>query len=108
MRAWLSACLAAAVVACAAQPSARTACPANARCLAAGNLADPGTLDPARAFVKPDQTVINDLLVGLTTFDAAGKPIPGIAESWTVSPDGLVWTFKLRKALWSDGRPVTP
>ena len=34
--------------------------------------------------------------------------IPGAAESWTVSDDGTVYTFKLRKdAVWSDGSPVT-
>ena len=46
-------------------------------------------------------------MVGLTTLDAAGRPIPGVAQSWTVSPDGKIWTFHLRKALWSDGKPVT-
>jgi peptide/nickel transport system substrate-binding protein len=33
---------------------------------------------------------------------------PGLAESWTNSPDGKTWTFKLRKNLrWSDGEPLT-
>lgn len=32
---------------------------------------------------------------------------PGLAESWTVSEDGLTYTFKLREAQWSDGQPVT-
>jgi peptide/nickel transport system substrate-binding protein len=37
-----------------------------------------------------------------------GGPVPGIAESWEVSDDGLVWTFKIRQgAVWSDGEPVT-
>ncbi|WP_281388764.1 ABC transporter substrate-binding protein [Kribbella qitaiheensis] len=35
------------------------------------------------------------------------KPSPDLAESWTTSPDGLTWTFKLRTAKWSDGQPVT-
>src|SRR5262249_31131642 len=33
--------------------------------------------------------------------------IPGMAERWEVSPDGLTWTFFLRRANWSDGVPVT-
>ncbi len=88
-------------------PTEEAACPAGLKCLRAGNVADPGSLDPARSFVKQDQTVINDLLVGLTTFDAAGRPVPGIAENWSVSADALTWTFRLRKARWSDGAPVT-
>ena len=34
-------------------------------------------------------------------------PVPGVAERWDVSPDGRVYTFRLRDARWSDGRPVT-
>nr|WP_255490836.1 peptide ABC transporter substrate-binding protein [Spartinivicinus marinus] len=42
------------------------------------------------------------------TEDRYGKVIPGQAESWTVSKDKLVYTFKLRdSAKWSNGDPVT-
>lgn len=92
---------------CGSGASRGDGCGPAARCLRAGNVADPGTLDPAHAFVKQDQTVINDLLVGLTTFDAAGRAVPGIARSWSVSADALTWTFRLRPAVWSDGAPVT-
>ncbi|NRQ31526.1 ABC transporter substrate-binding protein [Nonomuraea sp. NN258] len=34
-------------------------------------------------------------------------PSPDLAESWTTSEDGLTWTFKIRNAKWSDGKPVT-
>ena len=36
-----------------------------------------------------------------------GAPVTGVAQSWEVSPDGLVWTFHLRPEVWSDGQPVT-
>src|SRR5690606_29516651 len=36
-----------------------------------------------------------------------GEPVPGMAERWETSADGLVWTFYLRDAQWSDGEPVT-
>ncbi|NEA30921.1 peptide ABC transporter substrate-binding protein [Streptomyces sp. SID13031] len=35
------------------------------------------------------------------------KPSPDLAESWTTTPDGLTWTFKIRQAKWSDGQPIT-
>lgn len=36
------------------------------------------------------------------------RPVPGLAESWTTSPDGLTWTFRIRDGVrWSDGRPLT-
>jgi peptide/nickel transport system substrate-binding protein len=35
------------------------------------------------------------------------QPSPDLAESWTTSPDGLTWTFKIRPAKWSDGQPIT-
>jgi peptide/nickel transport system substrate-binding protein len=45
----------------------------------------------------------------LTSWDAATlAPKPELAESWTVSDDGKVWTFKIRHgATWQDGEPVT-
>ncbi len=89
------------------RPPSDLQCPRSKVCLRAGNLADPGTLDPAHSWIKQEQTILDDLLVGLTTFDARGEAVPGMAESWTVSPDGLVWTFRLRQAEWSDGAPVT-
>lgn len=35
------------------------------------------------------------------------QPSPDLAESWTTSPDGLTWTFKIRQTKWSDGQPLT-
>lgn len=35
-------------------------------------------------------------------------PVPGLAQSWSTSADGLTWTFPLRRGVtWSDGRPLT-
>lgn len=72
-----------------------------------GNGSEPETLDPAFATSQAELNVLGDLMVGLTTLDARARPIPGIAERWEVSKDGLTWTFHLRKAQWSDGKPVT-
>ena len=40
--------------------------------------------------------------------NTGGEVTPGVAESWDISPDGLVYTFHLREdAKWSDGEPIT-
>ena len=72
-----------------------------------GSGAEPESLDPAFAGSMVEADILGDLMVGLTTLDAAARPIPGIAERWEISPDGLTWIFHLRKAQWSDGNPVT-
>jgi oligopeptide transport system substrate-binding protein len=73
-----------------------------------GNNGDPETLDPHKNSTIPEANLMRDLFMGLTMHDGAANLIPGAAESWSVSADGKVWTFKLRPgALWSDGTPVT-
>ena len=72
-----------------------------------GHLGAPDTLDPQRALTGPAMVIIMDLFEGLMTLDAVGKPIPGVISDYTVSEDGLVYTFELRKGLrWSDGHPL--
>ncbi len=72
-----------------------------------GNIAEPGSLDPHQTGSTWENSIVGELFMGLTTDDAAGQPIPGAAVSWTVSEDGLTWTFNLRPgAVWSDGVPV--
>ena len=76
--------------------------------LRAGNAAECGTLDPQRWNTVPENVVIRDLYEGLVTALPGGVLAPGQAESWTVSPDGLVWTFTLRPDLrWSNGDTLT-
>lgn len=78
-----------------------------ARTLHIGNGAEPLSLDPHQASGTWENRIIGDMLQGLTTEDPQGRPVPGMATEWSTSPDGLVWTFKLRDAKWSDGQPVT-
>ena len=73
-----------------------------------GNGAEPATLDPHRAEDSASFEILRDLYEGLTTGTVEAKVVPGTAESWDVSPDGLTWTFTLRAdAAWSNGDPVT-
>jgi len=56
----------------------------------------------------PTQVVGGKIYQSLLTFDHALKPLPSLAKSWTVSPDGLTYTFKLEENVkWHDGKPFT-
>ncbi|MBQ7267107.1 MAG: peptide ABC transporter substrate-binding protein, partial [Synergistaceae bacterium] len=68
---------------------------------------DPKTLDPAVNHALDGAIVDSNIFEGLLRYDIEGKPEPGCASSWDVSPDGLTWTFHLRENLkWSDGMPI--
>jgi len=70
--------------------------------------AEPETLDPARMTGLLEGRLANGLFEGLTTYDPATlAPLPGVAEKWDVSPEGLTYTFHLREAQWSNGDPIT-
>lgn len=76
--------------------------------LALVNGAEPESLDPAIITGQPEGRVVNALFEGLTRLNRQGRAEPGVAESWTVSPDAKTYVFKLRAdARWSDGPPVT-
>ncbi len=73
-----------------------------------GNSADPESLDPHKTSTVYEAHILRDLFEGLVMQDQNADLIPGAAESWTVSDDGKVYTFKLRgDGVWSDGAPVT-
>ena len=104
---FLLAALALSLAACGNASSVRAPCPAGKVCLEAGNDAEPESLDPAKEAAVWEDRIVGEMLVGLTQDDAAGRPVPAMATSWETSPDGLVWTFHLRQANWSDGVAVT-
>ena len=74
-----------------------------------GNGAEPQDLDPQVSTAYADYNVLIALFEGLTCIDeATSQAVPGVAERWESSPDGLIYTFHLRaEAAWSDGDPVT-
>lgn len=70
--------------------------------------AEPASLDPAKSTAIPESLVELQIFEGLTRLDAKDQPIPGVSESWDISPDGLKYVFHLRSnAKWSNGEPVT-
>lgn len=81
---------------------------ASGQILYRGNDADPETLDHHGTSLISEARLMDDLYSGLVTFSAAGTVIPGSAERWDISDDGLTYTFYLREeARWSNGDPVT-
>ena len=70
---------------------------------------EPATLDPQLATLPDEFFIIRALGEGLLTPNPdGGAPLPGIAESYIVSPDGIGYAFHLRPdAKWSNGEPIT-
>jgi peptide/nickel transport system substrate-binding protein len=73
-----------------------------------GMEAEPPGLDPGQALGLHTLRVTHQLFETLvTTPDDSTEVVPGLAESWTTSADGLAWTFKLRRGVrFHDGTPL--
>src|SRR5215472_17491191 len=69
---------------------------------------DPGTLNGGITTSSPVHTVADSIYNGLVRLDAQLNPAPDLAESWTISPDGRIYTFHLAHGVvWHDGQPFT-
>ncbi|MGP8202253.1 MAG: peptide ABC transporter substrate-binding protein [Limisphaerales bacterium] len=70
---------------------------------------DPETLDPALVTSLEGLRVVAGVFEGLARNDpVTAAPVPGLARSWEISPDGRVYTFHLRDNLfWGTGEPIT-
>src|SRR6185436_14601975 len=75
--------------------------------LVVGLVAEPVLLDPAQVTDLNSNRVGRRVVETLVTFaDESTQIVPGLAESWTISKDGLSYTFKLRKGIaFHDGTP---
>ena len=73
-----------------------------------GNGAEPQGLDPHIVTGVPEHHILIALCEGLTSPNPkGGAPFPGMAESWTLSEDGTIYTFTINKnAKWSNGDEV--
>jgi oligopeptide transport system substrate-binding protein len=73
------------------------------------NGAEISTLDPATVTGVPEGRVLRAIFEGLTIkHPETLEPVPGMAERWEVSEDGLTYTFHIRHgAVWTNGDPVT-
>lgn len=61
---------------------------------------EPPHLDPTSAAAQAiDSVVYSNIFEGLTRFMGDGSVVPGLAESWEISEDGTVYTFRLREGV---------
>jgi peptide/nickel transport system substrate-binding protein len=73
-----------------------------------GNTDDLDTLNPLSSQKMVGFEAFLLLYDPLVRYDETYEPVGSLAESWTVSEDGLTWTFNLREgATWHDGEPFT-
>src|SRR5262249_47787023 len=76
--------------------------------LRVGNLGEPPALDAHWTTASITETLTNHIYEGLYSLDANARPIPMLAESHTVSKDGLSYTFKLRQGIkFHNGKEMT-
>ena len=68
---------------------------------------EPDSIDPQLTTGISGGTVDDLIMEGLLRKNKEGESVAGIAKTWSVSPDGLKWTFNLRDAKWSNGDPIT-
>src|SRR5213593_1607081 len=61
--------------------------------LVRGNGPEPESLDPQKARQDSSLNILRDLYEGLTTLDASAQPVPGAAQSWTISADARRYRF---------------
>ncbi len=73
-----------------------------------GNGAEPQDIDPQVVTGTIEHRIVKSLLEGLVSEDPDLNIIPGVAQSWDISDDGLVYTFHLNpNAKWSNGDTIT-
>ena len=74
-----------------------------------GTINDMRTVNPWKAIESPEYEVLALNFDLLENFDKSTlQASPGVATSWTQSPDGLTWTFNIRQGMtWQDGQPFT-
>lgn len=71
------------------------------------NVDEPKHLDPAFSYDVYEGIVSGLLFDGLVNFGTGTDVVPGLAETWEISDDRTSYTFYLREAKFSNGKPVT-
>lgn len=85
-----------------------TEVPAHGGSLSEGQVGSPSYINPVLELSDADRDLTYLIYSGLMRATANGDLIPDLAESYTISPDGLTYTFKIREnAFFHDGERVT-
>jgi oligopeptide transport system substrate-binding protein len=67
----------------------------------------PGLVDTVERPLTPGQAMVRSAMAqGLVSIDAQGQIVPGLAERWNVSDDGLSYIFRLQTGTWPNGRRI--
>ena len=67
---------------------------------------EPDSLDPWQSAASDTEAIMHNVFEGLCLYDENGEIIPGLAERWDISEDGLTYTFHLRQGVtFHDGEP---
>jgi peptide/nickel transport system substrate-binding protein len=73
-----------------------------------GRTAAPDSLNPGSGYIVEAFDLWDLVYDTLIRIDLNNQPYPGLAQEWSVSDDGLTWTFTLPEgAAWHDGTPLT-
>ncbi len=80
---------------------------AKARILRVGWTIEPDTMNPLTTYSTEAVEILQLIYDQLMHYDLELKPEPGLATSWSYSPDGKSITYTLRSATWHDGKPFT-
>lgn len=76
--------------------------------LSEGIIGSPRFVNPLLAMSDADKDLVSLTYSGLMKISPKGEIIPDIAESYTISPDGLTYSFTIKKnAVFHDGKPIT-
>jgi peptide/nickel transport system substrate-binding protein len=102
----VTASLLAALAAPAAAQSAPAPLPGGA--VRVGTPADPDGLDPHRSPADSTFIIVMNIFDSLVATNPSGQLLPGLAAKWTISPNGLAYTFMLRSGVtFHNGKPLT-
>jgi peptide/nickel transport system substrate-binding protein len=68
----------------------------------------PAIVDPASGTLTvPQAVLLSNVAQGLVRFDPSGQIVPGLAERWNVTDDGMSYIFRLQGGQWPNGRKIT-